>query len=174
MWECSTDKGAHSAATRLQKHTGTASNVLSPCMQQPSAPKPMGVVKTVDGRGPQQAEGEHLEARDNSQMTLFWDVTQTALPFNRAQAKKAGDTSRVPCCSGRNATLKLVFRQQCPAHRLWKGSAQNKPTAAAGKVNGAKKSLQSKQTRSLRQTSTKTQRKGKGQWTQAGAREHLT
>lgn len=62
--------------------------MLSPCEQRPSAPKPIGVVKTGDGRGPQQAEGELLEARDDSQMTLVWDVTQTALPFNRAQANK--------------------------------------------------------------------------------------
>lgn len=40
---------------------------------------------------------------------------------------RAGDTSRVPCYSGRNATPKLVFRQQAAAHRLWKGSAQNNP-----------------------------------------------
>lgn len=40
---------------------------------------------------------------------------------------RAGDTSRVPCCSGRNVTPKLISRQQSPAHRLWKGSAQNNP-----------------------------------------------
>lgn len=62
--------------------------MLSPCKQRPSVPEPIGVVKTRGGRGPQQAKGEHLEATDDSHMTLVWDVTQTALPFNRAQANK--------------------------------------------------------------------------------------
>lgn len=133
----SPDKGAHSTATRLQKHTGTASNVLSTHKQWPSIPEPISVVKTGDGRGPQQAKGEHLEARDDSQMTLVWDVTQTALPFNRAQANKGWRHLQSPMLFWqKHYPPELVFRQRSPAHGLWKCSAQNNPLLLLARSTG--------------------------------------
>ena len=60
---------------------------------------------------------------------------QPSLLIERRQIR-AGDTSRVPCCSGRNATPKLVFRQRSPVHRLWKGSAQNNPPLLLARSTG--------------------------------------
>ena len=88
---------------------------------QAVAPKPTGAVKTGDGRGPQQAEGEDLEAGDDSQMTLVWDVTQTALPFNRAQANKGWRHLQSPMLFWQKCYPQACFQAVIPSIQALEG-----------------------------------------------------
>lgn len=84
------------------------------------APKPTGVVKTGDGRGPPQAEGEHPEAREDSQLTLAWDVAQNSPPFNRAQANKGWTPPESPAALA-ETPAQACFRAASPSTQVLEG-----------------------------------------------------
>lgn len=60
-------------------------------------------------------------------MTLIWDVTLTALPFNEAHANKGWRHVQSLMLLWQKWCPQSRFQAASPVRRPWKGSAQNNP-----------------------------------------------